>query len=100
MAYIEFSSFSVTNVLPVMMLFSFFFTYFDLLNKILVWFKIKKHYQYKYNKEGLQKSVKEFVHAFEKLKGELLVYHSEKIDGTIKFPKNGAEILEIQLVNQ
>lgn len=100
MAYIEFPSFSVTNVLPVMMLFSLFFTYFDLLNKILVLFKIKKHYEYHYNKEGLRKSVGEFVYAFEKLKGELLVYHSEKVDGIITFPKNAAEILEIELVDQ
>ena len=78
MAYVEFPNFKVTQVLPILMLLSFIITYFEVIEKLIFWLKVKEYYAQEYTKEGLQKSVLEFVSTFHKLSEELLKHHEAK----------------------
>ena len=64
----------MNKVLPLVMAVCFFIIYFEIIDKLLVFFDIKQHYRYEYTKVGLHKSVLNFVGTFHKLSEELLAY--------------------------
>jgi hypothetical protein len=61
-----------------MIVIAFIFAYFEIIDKLMVWLLIKEHYSSRFTKEGLKKSVAEFVSTFHKLSEELLDYNEAK----------------------
>lgn len=80
MAFFEFPWFNVKHILPVLIVVAFFLVYSEIVDKLLIWLMVKEHYSQQFTKEGLQKSVTDFVSTFHRLSEEILDYHQTKND--------------------
>lgn len=106
MAYIEIPGYNLRHLLPLIVVVSFFLIYLQIMDKMLIWMKIKDHDSIEFTKSGLTKNLTDFIEIFEKLRGEIIQYdefmkenHGD-VDEWTDLKVNSMKNVEIELTDR